>query len=162
MHDGSFATIAQVINHYNLIPSNDTNLDPRLQRGGGQVQNLNLTQAQKDNLASFLRTLTGTSVYTDPKWSDPFDNAGQLSLIVLPSDQIEIAANRNGTATISCQAAAGMSYLLQHSTDLKTWTNLATVTVTATVTASAGGVCTATATVSDSAYFRYAYETPTP
>ena len=64
--------------------------------------------------------------------------------------------NRNGTATISCQAAAGMSYLLQHSTDFKTWTNLATVT------ASAGGVCTATVTVVDSAYFRYAYETPVP
>lgn len=35
MHDGSFATIAQVINHYNLIPGNNANLDPRLQRPGG-------------------------------------------------------------------------------------------------------------------------------
>ena len=49
-----------------------------------------------------------------------------------------------------------MSYLLQHSSDLKTWANLATVT------ASAGGVCTSTVTVVDSAYFRYAYETPVP
>ena len=156
MHDGSFATAAQVINHYNLIPGNNTNLDPRRQRPGNQVQSLNLTQTQKDNLVAFLGTLTGSSVYTDSKWSNPFDSAGELSLIVLPSDQIKIVDNRNGTATISCQAAAGMSYLLQHSSDLKTWANLATVT------ASAGGVCTSTVTVVDSAYFRYAYETPVP
>ncbi len=155
MHDGSFATLAQVINHYNLIPANNTNLDPRLQRPGG-VQSLNLTQTQKDNLVAFLGTLTGSAVYSDAKWSDPFNNAGELTLIVLPSDEITIVDHRNGTATISCQAAAGMSYLLQHSSNLKTWTNLTTVTATAS------GVCSATVTVSDSAYFRYAFETPAP
>lgn len=88
------------------------------------------------------------------KWCDPFDANGELSLIVLPADQVSIVDNKNGTATVSCQAAAGMPYLLQHSADLKTWTNLATVT------ANAAGVCSRNVTVSGNAYFRYAYETP--
>ncbi len=156
MHDGSFATIAQVINHYNLIPGNNANLDPRLQRPNGQVQNLNLSQTQKENLAAFLSTLTGNAIYSDAKWSDPFDANGGLTLIILPADEVSIVNNQNGTATVSCQAAAGMPYLLQHSTDLKTWTNIATVT------ADSNGLCSRNVTVSGSAYFRYAYETPAP
>jgi cytochrome c peroxidase len=156
MHDGSMATIAQIIDHYNRIPADNANLDARLRRPGGQVQNLNLNQTQKDNLAAFLRTLTGTAVYTDEKWSDPFDASGNLTLIILPAEQVSIVNNKNGTATVSCKAAAGMPYLLQHSTDLKNWTNLATVT------ADAGGVCSRTVTISGNAYFRYAYETPAP
>jgi cytochrome c peroxidase len=156
MHDGSFATIAQVINHYNLIPGNNNNLDPRLQRPGGQVQSLGLSDTQKSNLAAFLRTLTGTAIYTDEKWSDPFNANGELTLIILPAEQITIVDNKNGTATVSCQAAAGMPYLLQHSADLKAWTNIANVT------ADASGVCARTVTLSGNAYFRYAYETPPP
>jgi len=39
MHNGAFATLAQVINHYNAIPADNANLDPRLRRqGGGGVQ----------------------------------------------------------------------------------------------------------------------------
>ena len=52
MHDG-FPTLAQIINHYNVIPGDNTNLDPRLRRPGG-VQNLNLSQQQKNDLAAFL------------------------------------------------------------------------------------------------------------
>ena len=75
MHDGSLSTIAEVINHYNLItvePGN-TNLDPKL-LPGGQPQHLNLNQTQKDALAAFLKTLSGSEVYTASKWSDPFLN----------------------------------------------------------------------------------------
>ncbi|NJR41547.1 MAG: hypothetical protein HC767_01670 [Akkermansiaceae bacterium] len=35
MHDASFATLDQVIAHYNAIPADNTNLDPRLRRPGG-------------------------------------------------------------------------------------------------------------------------------
>jgi cytochrome c peroxidase len=73
MHDGSLATLEAVINHYNAIPSTpgNTNLDPKL-RPQGQFQKLLLTQNEKDALVAFLKTLTGTNIYTDKKWSDPF------------------------------------------------------------------------------------------
>ncbi|MGE0567194.1 MAG: cytochrome c peroxidase [Bacteroidia bacterium] len=80
MHNGNFKTIDAVINHYNAVPINalNTNLDPRLQGPGG---NLNLTQTQKDALIAFLKTLSGNDVYTNPKWSDPFDSNGNLTVI---------------------------------------------------------------------------------
>jgi cytochrome c peroxidase len=73
MHDGSITTLAGVVDHYNaitVVPGN-TNLDPRL-RPGGQGQNLQLTQPQKDAIVAFLTTLAGTDVYSNKKWSDPF------------------------------------------------------------------------------------------
>lgn len=80
MHTGSFTSIEQVIDHYNLIIANpaNTNLDPRLTGLGG---NLQLTATQKGQLASFLRTLTGNDVFTNPKWSDPFDCLGNITIL---------------------------------------------------------------------------------
>lgn len=80
MHNAQFKTIEAVINHYNNVPqlAANTNLDPRLKGAGSQ---LNLTQTQKDALAAFLKTLSGTAVYTDPKLSDPFEGNGLLQLI---------------------------------------------------------------------------------
>ena len=156
MHDGGFATLAQVIDHYNAIPGNNANLDPRLQRPGGQVQNLNLSQQQKDALAAFLATLTGGNVYTDAKWSDPFDENHQLSLIVLPPDAVEIIDHGDGTATVACQAAAGLDYKVQVSPDLKSWTDVATVT------SDENGRCEQVLGVSGNVFYRYAYEPPAP
>ena len=84
MHDGSMKTMEEVIEHYNAIvlhPLNFT-LDPRLAGGPGQNgQRLNLTQTQKEALVAFMRTLSGSNVYTDEKWSDPFDENGELTLV---------------------------------------------------------------------------------
>ena len=81
MHDGSMANLAAVIDHYNQItidPAN-TNLDNRLRGrpsgpGGPPAtgQNLSLSQTEKDALVAFIKTLSGSNVYTDTKWSDPF------------------------------------------------------------------------------------------
>jgi cytochrome c peroxidase len=83
MHNGIFRTLNQVIAHYAAIPDNpnNTNLDPRLRGPGGVPQTLNLNQAQRDALAAFLRTLSGNAVYTDVRWSNPFDSAGNITLI---------------------------------------------------------------------------------
>jgi cytochrome c peroxidase len=83
MHDGSFTSLLQVIDHYNLIPNNsvNTNLDPRLLGPGGQPQNLNLTAQEKQAIISFLGTLTGTNIYTDEKWSNPFEPDGSIDII---------------------------------------------------------------------------------
>lgn len=84
MHNGIFTDINAVINHYNSIPSvvGNNNIDPRL-TPGGQPQRLNLTQQQKDALSAFLRTLTGSNLYSDVKWSDPFDANGNINLTEL-------------------------------------------------------------------------------
>lgn len=84
MHNGAFTTIEQVIEHYNAIPQNpaNTHLDPRLNGPGG---NLQLTTLQKTQLADFLRTLTGVDVFTNPKWSDPFDASGNITILGLNS-----------------------------------------------------------------------------
>jgi cytochrome c peroxidase len=84
MHNAGFTSIAQVINHYAAIPGNNPNLDPRLRRPGGQVQQLNLTPQQRLDLEAFLLTLSGTAVYLEPKWSDPFSASGTITLINVP------------------------------------------------------------------------------
>ncbi|WBO85538.1 cytochrome-c peroxidase [Hymenobacter yonginensis] len=73
MHTGGITTLQAAIGHYgtiNLAPGNNR-LDPRL-RPNGFGQKLNLTAAEVNSLSAFLKTLTGTNVYTDPKWSTPF------------------------------------------------------------------------------------------
>ncbi len=73
MHTGNLATVQNAVGHYNNIniaPGN-TNLDPRL-RPNGVGQQLNLTGAELSGLVAFIKTLSGTNVYTDKKWSNPF------------------------------------------------------------------------------------------
>jgi len=76
MHGASSATMMNVIEHYNEIDATgNTNLDNRLRGGpGANGQNLNLTETDILALEAFIKTLSGTNVYTDTKWSDPFVN----------------------------------------------------------------------------------------
>jgi cytochrome c peroxidase len=74
MHTGVITTLQQAIGHYgtiNIAPGNN-NLDPRL-RPGGVGQQLNLTATEVNAVIAFLRTLSGTDVYTNTKWSNPFN-----------------------------------------------------------------------------------------
>jgi len=127
MHDGSMATLSAVIAHYNVIPANNAGLDARL-RPGGQLQNLNLSTQERADLEAFLKTLTGANVYTDPKWSNPFDANGSLSVIVLPDSATSMVLNGDGTMTLTCNAAGNLDYLLEFSTNLTTWTDVETIT----------------------------------
>lgn len=83
MHNGAFPTLLDVVEHYNQVPNHagNNNLDPRLLGPNGLPQNLNLSPGQKDAIASFLRTLGGFNVYTDEKWSDPFEPDGTIEII---------------------------------------------------------------------------------
>lgn len=74
MHTGEFTTIGQVLAHYNqiyILPQN-TNLDHRLVPIVGSPQRLNITADEIEAIKAFLQTLAGSNVYTDPKWSSPF------------------------------------------------------------------------------------------
>jgi cytochrome c peroxidase len=75
MHTGVITTLQAAIGHYgtiNIAPGN-TNLDPRL-TPGGFGQHLNLTASEVNAVIAFLKTLSGTNVYVDSKWSSPFSN----------------------------------------------------------------------------------------
>ena len=75
MHTGVFTTLQQVIGHYgtiNIAPGN-TNLDQKL-IPNGFGQQLHLTSTEVNSVIAFIKTLSGTAVYTDTKWSNPFLN----------------------------------------------------------------------------------------
>jgi cytochrome c peroxidase len=73
MHTGILKTLQQAIGHYGtiIIAPGNTNLDPRL-RPNGNPQKLNLNAQEVNSVIAFLKTLTGSEIYTDAKWSDPF------------------------------------------------------------------------------------------
>ena len=65
MHDGRFATLEEVIDHYNsgghIAENYDSNMHP-----------LGLTPSQKQDLLAFLHTLTDTSYLSNPAFFDPW------------------------------------------------------------------------------------------
>lgn len=72
MHDGRFATLPEVIEHYNSGVQNHINLFPALKDRNGNPIRLNMTQTQKSDLLAFLNTLTDNQMLTDEKFSNPF------------------------------------------------------------------------------------------
>ncbi len=72
MHDGRFATLEEVIEHYNSGVQNHANLSPPLRLQNGQIRRLNLTQNEKDALLAFMLTLTDNTLATEERFSDPF------------------------------------------------------------------------------------------
>ncbi|MCC6818773.1 MAG: cytochrome-c peroxidase, partial [Bacteroidia bacterium] len=70
---GIFSDLKTLIGHYGniQIAPNNNNLDPRL-APNGKGQQLNLNQTEVDAVIAFLKTLTGNALYTDSKWSNPF------------------------------------------------------------------------------------------
>lgn len=72
MHDGRFATLMDVVNHYSDNVQTSPNLDWRLRDGEG-ARRLNLTPTQKEALVAFLHALTDEQFTVDPKFSNPFE-----------------------------------------------------------------------------------------
>lgn len=152
MHNGIFTSLSQVVNHYNLIPGDNANLDPRLRRPGGGTQNLNLTQAQRDSLVAFLNTLSGSNVYTDEKWSNPFNAAGELEVIVIPANVSTHHDPATATFTLWCHAAPGLHYAVETTTDFKKWTKIGTVSPDGH-----GMISHAVTVVPPAAFYRFSY-----
>jgi cytochrome c peroxidase len=72
MHDGRFATLADVVDYYDHGVGAHPNLDPALRGAGGAPLRLNLSAADRAALVAFLGTLTDPTVATEARWSDPF------------------------------------------------------------------------------------------
>ena len=73
MHDGRFATLEEVVEHYNSGIQAHPTLSPALTDDNGNPIQLNFTDSEKAALVAFLKTLTDNSVSSEEKWSDPFE-----------------------------------------------------------------------------------------
>jgi cytochrome c peroxidase len=71
MHDGRFATLAQVVDFYDHGIQPGPALDGRL-RHNGAPQRLNLSAADRAALVAFMMTLTDRALTTDARFSNPF------------------------------------------------------------------------------------------
>jgi cytochrome c peroxidase len=93
MHNGGITSLEALVEHYNLIDIDplNTNLDPRL---GGPGGNLQLTTTEKEDLINFLKTLTGMAVYSDEKWSDPFDENGDIDVVPMLTAHVYSEENK--------------------------------------------------------------------
>ncbi|MBL6657855.1 MAG: c-type cytochrome [Flavobacteriales bacterium] len=63
MHDGRFATLEEVIEHYNFGGHNSSTIDPLMKKVD---VGLGLTQQDKTDLINFLKTLTDTAFINNP------------------------------------------------------------------------------------------------
>lgn len=71
MHDGRFATLAEVVDFYDHGVQDGPALDGRLRQGRGP-RRLNLSAADRAALVAFMMTLTDTALITDARFSNPF------------------------------------------------------------------------------------------
>ncbi|MCW3849010.1 c-type cytochrome [Sphingomonas sp. LB-2] len=72
MHDGRFATLLDVVIHYDTGIQLGPALDNRLRLPGGAPMRLNLSAADRAALVAFLLTLSDTVLIADPKFGSPF------------------------------------------------------------------------------------------
>jgi len=162
MHNASLTTLLAVVNHYDAIPAVVTGLDNRLRQPGPpgtppQPQRLNLTAQQKTDLVAFLKTLTGNAIYTDGKFTTPFNTDGSLATVVLPRESAAMTFPVNGNnvqmVTLAAKGVPNVGYLFQTSEDMAKW-------ISTPVTAGADGALAMTVpmeSVSGKKFYRYAY-----
>ena len=68
----TLSTLREVIDHYDHDIKASPDLDSLLRDTNNNPLRMNLSEADKDALESFLRTLTDEEMLGDPKFSDPF------------------------------------------------------------------------------------------
>ncbi len=74
MHDGRFATLEEVLDHYNEHIQQSQTLDPLIIEASNKVNgtSLELTQEEKEAVIAFLKLLSDEEFISNPAFSDPF------------------------------------------------------------------------------------------
>lgn len=70
MHDGRFATLEEVLDHYNTGVKESPSLDPLMQYNVNP--GLDLTEQEKTDLIAFMLTLTDSSLMENAEFASPF------------------------------------------------------------------------------------------
>ena len=73
MHDGRFASLDQVVDHYNSGIQAHPDLDHKFIDKDGKPLKMNLNAIEKKALVAFLKTLTDESITKDPRYANPFN-----------------------------------------------------------------------------------------
>jgi cytochrome c peroxidase len=71
MHDGRFASLEQVVEHYSTGIKNSPTLSNTLKSNGAPMK-FNFSASEKEDLIAFLNTLTDDEFRADKRFSDPF------------------------------------------------------------------------------------------
>lgn len=91
MHDGRFATLPDVIQFYSEgVQPHPNSMFNTLK--GEDFRGFEYSLEEKKNLLTFLRTLTGETILTHPKWSDPFQALSDIGKVD-ESDLIHVYPN---------------------------------------------------------------------
>lgn len=72
MHDGRFATLREVVDHYSEGIQDHINLHPNLKGNDNRPRQMNFTETQKQALIDFLEMTTDETMLVDARFSDPF------------------------------------------------------------------------------------------
>jgi cytochrome c peroxidase len=72
MHDGRFAKLEEVLDHYSHGIVSHPNLDSLLRDNQGQALAMSISASDKDALVAFLNALTDYTLLSDPRLSNPF------------------------------------------------------------------------------------------
>ena len=72
MHDGSLATLEEVVDHYAAGGKLDHPNKTRI------LKPFRLTEGEKHDLVEFLRSLTDEGLLHDPRWSDPWSSVEKV------------------------------------------------------------------------------------
>lgn len=124
MHDGRFATLEEVVEHYNSGIQAHPTLSPALTDANGDPVQLNFTATEKAAMVAFLKTLTDNSIATEAKWSDPFS-------VVLPVEIVSFAAkNRAEDVLLEWVTSTEINnqlFTIERSKDAQTWQPLADI-----------------------------------
>jgi len=72
MHDGRFATLEQVVEHYSSGIKDHPNLHSMLLNNDGSPKQMNFSENEKQALVKFLHTLTDTESLASSRFADPF------------------------------------------------------------------------------------------
>jgi len=71
MHDGRFATLEEVVEHYNSGIKRSASAGPLMTKSGKEF-GLMLTVQEKTDLANFLKTFIDSSFISSPALANPF------------------------------------------------------------------------------------------
>ncbi len=124
MHDGRFATLEEVVEHYNSGIQAHPTLSAALTDANGDPVQLNFTSAEKAALVAFLKTLTDDSIANEPKWSDPFTSSLPVSLVSF------LGKKENKGIGLEWQTSSEINnrlFTIERSNDGQTWQSLSNI-----------------------------------